>query len=65
MNNEGTIIINGQKSASLPIKGHDQAENGVFAHLFAAEAVAAYGARLTDYTNDASASRGPDKIVRI
>ena len=45
--NEDKIVIGGEESAGLSIKGHYPEEDGILARLLAAEAVAARGASLT------------------
>ena len=46
--NEDKIVIGGEESAGLSIKGHYPEKDGILACLLAAEAVAARGASLTD-----------------
>jgi phosphoglucomutase len=46
--NENKIVIGGEESAGLSIKGHYPEKDGILACLLAAEAVAARGASLTD-----------------
>ncbi len=46
--NEGKIILGGEESAGLSIKGHYPEKDGILACLLAAEAVAARGASLTE-----------------
>jgi phosphoglucomutase len=46
--NEDKIILGGEESAGLSIKGHYPEKDGILACLLAAEAVAARGASLTD-----------------
>ena len=46
--NEDQIVIGGEESAGLSIKGHYPEEDGILACLLAAEAVAARGAGLTE-----------------
>jgi phosphoglucomutase len=46
--NEDKIVIGGEESAGLSIKGHYPEKDGILACLLAAEAVAARGAGLTD-----------------
>jgi phosphoglucomutase len=50
--NEDKIVIGGEESAGLSIKGHYPEKDGILACLLAAEAVAARGASLTDQLND-------------
>jgi phosphoglucomutase len=45
---EGKIILGGEESAGLSIKGHYPEKDGILACLLAAEAVAARGASLTE-----------------
>jgi phosphoglucomutase len=49
--NEDRIILGGEESAGLSIKGHYPEKDGILACLLAAEAVAARGASLTDQLN--------------
>ena len=46
--NRGEIILGGEESAGLSIKGHYPEKDGIIACLLAAEAVAARGASLTE-----------------
>ena len=46
--NENKIVIGGEESAGLSIKGHYPEKDGILACLLAAEAVAARGASLTE-----------------
>ena len=46
--NENEIVIGGEESAGLSIKGHYPEKDGILACLLAAEAVAARGASLRD-----------------
>ncbi len=46
--NEDKIILGGEESAGLSIKGHYPEKDGILACLLAAEAVAARGASLTE-----------------
>ena len=46
--NEDKIVLGGEESAGLSIKGHYPEKDGILACLLAAEAVAARGASLTD-----------------
>jgi len=50
--NEDKIILGGEESAGLSIKGHYPEKDGILACLLAAEAVAARGASLTDQLED-------------
>jgi phosphoglucomutase len=50
--NENKIVIGGEESAGLSIKGHYPEKDGILACLLAAEAVAARGASLTDQLQD-------------
>ena len=50
--NEEKIILGGEESAGLSIKGHYPEKDGILACLLAAEAVAARGASLTDQLED-------------
>ena len=50
--NENKIVIGGEESAGLSIKGHYPEKDGILACLLAAEAVAARGASLTEQLND-------------
>ena len=49
--NEDKIILGGEESAGLSIKGHFPEKDGILACLLAAEAVAARGASLTEQLN--------------
>ncbi len=49
--NEDKIILGGEESAGLSIKGHYPEKDGILACLLAAEAVAARGAGLTEQLN--------------
>jgi alpha-D-glucose phosphate-specific phosphoglucomutase len=49
--NEDKIILGGEESAGLSIKGHYPEKDGLLACLLAAEAVAAHGASLTEQLN--------------
>ena len=46
--NEDKIVIGGEESAGVSIKGHYPEKDGILACLLAAEAVAARGASLTE-----------------
>jgi phosphomannomutase len=50
--NEDKIVIGGEESAGLSIKGHYPEKDGILACLLAAEAVAARGTSLTEQLND-------------
>ncbi|NNE99148.1 MAG: phosphoglucomutase/phosphomannomutase family protein [Pyrinomonadaceae bacterium] len=50
--NKDEIILGGEESAGLSIKGHYPEKDGILACLLAAEAVAARGASLTEQLND-------------
>ncbi|MFN2498127.1 MAG: phosphoglucomutase/phosphomannomutase family protein [Pyrinomonadaceae bacterium] len=50
--NENKIVIGGEESAGLSIKGHYPEKDGILACLLAAEAVAARGTSLTEQLND-------------
>jgi len=50
--NEDKIVIGGEESAGLSIKGHYPEKDGILACLLAAEAVAARGASLSDQLTD-------------
>ena len=50
--NENKIVIGGEGSAGLSIKGHYSEKDGILACLLAAEAVAARGASLTEQLKD-------------
>jgi phosphoglucomutase len=50
--NEDKIVIGGEESAGLSIKGHYPEKDGILACLLAAEAVAARGASLTEQLED-------------
>ncbi len=56
--NEDKIILGGEESAGLSIKGHDPEKDGILACLLAAEAVAARGASLTEQLNALFAKTG-------
>jgi len=49
--NEDKIILGGEESAGVSIKGHYPEKDGVLACLLAAEAVAARNASLTEHLN--------------
>ena len=50
--NKGEVILGGEESAGLSIKGHYPEKDGILACLLAAEAVTARGAGLTEQLND-------------
>lgn len=50
--NKDQIILGGEESAGLSIRGHYPEKDGILACLLAAEAVAARGAGLTEQLND-------------
>ncbi|MEP6820119.1 MAG: phosphoglucomutase/phosphomannomutase family protein [bacterium] len=50
--NENKIVIGGEESAGLSIKGHYPEKDGILACLLAAEAVAARGASLSEQLKD-------------
>jgi phosphoglucomutase len=50
--NENKIVIGGEESAGLSIKGHYPEKDGILACLLAAEAVAARGTSLTEQLQD-------------
>ena len=52
--NENKIVIGGEESAGLSIKGHYSAKDGILARVLTAEAVAARGASLTRALPDKS-----------
>jgi len=56
--NEDKIILGGEESAGLSIKGHYPEKDGILACLLAAEAVAARGASLTEQLNNLFAKTG-------
>lgn len=59
------IILGGEESAGLSIKGHYPEKDGILACLLAAEAVAARGASLTEQLNDIYARVGKIESGRI
>jgi len=63
--NEDKIVIGGEESAGLSIKGHYPEKDGILACLLAAEAVAARGASLTEQLNDLYARVGKLESGRI
>ena len=60
--NEDKIILGGEESAGLSIKGHYPEKDGILACLLAAEAVAARGASLTEQLNALYAQVGKTRI---
>jgi phosphoglucomutase len=63
--NENKIVIGGEESAGLSIKGHYPEKDGILACLLAAEAVAARGTSLTEQLNDLYARVGKLESGRI
>ncbi|MCM3872403.1 MAG: hypothetical protein ND895_17100, partial [Pyrinomonadaceae bacterium] len=63
--NEDKIILGGEESAGLSIKGHYPEKDGILACLLAAEAVAARGASLTEQLNALYAQVGKLEAGRI
>jgi phosphoglucomutase len=63
--NEDKIILGGEESAGLSIKGHYPEKDGILACLLAAEAVAARGASLTEQLNALYARVGRVESGRI
>ncbi|HEX6731954.1 MAG TPA: phosphoglucomutase/phosphomannomutase family protein [Pyrinomonadaceae bacterium] len=63
--NEDKIILGGEESAGLSIKGHYPEKDGILACLLAAEAVAARGASLTDQLESLFAQIGRLESGRI
>ncbi len=63
--NEDKIILGGEESAGLSIKGHYPEKDGILACLLAAEAVAARGASLTEQLNALYARVGKLEAGRI
>ncbi|MGI8897981.1 MAG: phosphoglucomutase/phosphomannomutase family protein [Pyrinomonadaceae bacterium] len=63
--NEDKIILGGEESAGLSIKGHYPEKDGILACLLAAEAVAARGASLTEQLNALYAQVGRLESGRI
>ena len=63
--NEDKIILGGEESAGLSIRGHYPEKDGILACLLAAEAVAARGASLTEQLNDLYARVGRLETGRI
>jgi phosphomannomutase len=50
--NKGEVILGGEESAGLSIKGHYPEKDGILACLLAAEAVTVRGASLTEQLNE-------------
>ena len=63
--NEDKIILGGEESAGLSIKGHYPEKDGLLACLLAAEAVAARGASLTEQLEQLFAKTGRLESGRI
>jgi phosphoglucomutase len=63
--NEDKIVIGGEESAGLSIKGHYPEKDGILACLLAAEAVAARGASLTEQLNNLYGRVGKLEAGRI
>jgi phosphoglucomutase len=63
--NEDKIILGGEESAGLSIKGHYPEKDGILACLLAAEAVAARGESLTEQLNKLYARVGRLEAGRI
>ncbi|HSK64000.1 MAG TPA: phosphoglucomutase/phosphomannomutase family protein, partial [Pyrinomonadaceae bacterium] len=63
--NEDKIILGGEESAGLSIKGHYPEKDGLLACLLAAEAVAARGAALTEQLEQLFATTGRLESGRI
>ena len=63
--NEDKIILGGEESAGLSIKGHYPEKDGILACLLAAEAVAARGTSLTEQLNALYAQVGKLESGRI
>ncbi len=63
--NEDKIILGGEESAGLSIKGHYPEKDGILACLLAAEAVAARGASLTEQLDALYAGVGRLEDARI
>jgi phosphoglucomutase len=63
--NDDKIILGGEESAGLSIKGHYPEKDGILACLLAAEAVAARGASLTDQLEALFAKTGRLESGRI
>ncbi|HKO62654.1 MAG TPA: phosphoglucomutase/phosphomannomutase family protein [Pyrinomonadaceae bacterium] len=63
--NEDKIVIGGEESAGLSIKGHYPEKDGILACLLAAEAVAARGQSLTEQLQELYARVGKLEAARI
>jgi phosphoglucomutase len=63
--NEDKIILGGEESAGLSIKGHYPEKDGILACLLAAEAVAARGTTLSEQLNSLYAQTGRLESGRI
>jgi phosphoglucomutase len=63
--NRNEIILGGEESAGMSIKGHYPEKDGILACLLAAEAVAARGASLSEQLNDIYARVGRIESGRI
>ena len=63
--NEDKIILGGEESAGLSIKGHYPEKDGILACLLAAEAVAARGASLSEQLRALYARTGKIESARI
>ncbi len=63
--NKDEIILGGEESAGLSIKGHYPEKDGILACLLAAEAVAARGASLTEQFNELTNRVGKLESGRI
>lgn len=63
--NENKIVIGGEESAGLSIKGHYPEKDGILACLLAAEAVAARGKSLTQQLTELYAQVGKLESARI
>lgn len=63
--NKDTIILGGEESAGLSIKGHYPEKDGIIACLLAAEAVAARGTSLTEQLNELYSRVGKLESGRI
>lgn len=63
--NEDKIILGGEESAGLSIKGHFPEKDGILACLLAAEAVAARGMSLTDQLRELTSRVGSLESGRI
>ena len=63
--NEDKIILGGEESAGLSIKGHLPEKDGILACLLAAEAVPALGASLTEQSNALYGQVGRLESARI